>query len=106
LIRIHHAGKQHHYLVTLHLQSELAEIKDEIYGCIRVAHPDDMDGDIGDRIVNNFIPTGNEDPAAPPAPPVPHQAAIDTRETLLLNSLYSDRNTSRGKSHCIGECAD
>ena len=54
------------------------------------------DKDIEDQILSNLILAENEDPASelPPAPPVPHQAAIDALEQYLLYSLQSDRNTS------------
>ena len=94
---------------------EPTEIEDEIYDCIRVAHPtvtilrsqlnsafknlaseviDDGEDDIEDRIINTFTPAENEDPISkpPPAPPVSHQTAL---ETPLLYSLQSDGNTSQ-----------
>ena len=58
---------------------------------------DDTDEDIENRIITNFMPAEAEGPGSgpPPAPLVPHRAAIDALETLLLYSLRSsDRNTS------------
>ena len=95
---------------------EPTEIEDEIYGCIRVAHPsltilrsqlntafinpaseviDDGEDDIEDRIINTFTRAERGDPISepPPAPPVSHQTAIDALETLLLYSLQSNGNT-------------
>ena len=98
------------YQLKIQPAVEPTEIEDEIYNCIRVAHPgltnlrsqlnstyinpasDVVDGgntDIEDRIINSFTPAEEEDPASepPPAPRVSHQAVIDDLETLLLYSL-------------------